>query len=135
MFMRRCFCLKFSKFWTIFAARRFMPIISVKIAWHEPNDMPTSSATSLIVIRGLSKISFFIASMFSSVIDVFGRLERASSVKSSRLYLNRLYHNWICILLIVDPSNATVNISNVFAHLISFVTQNLIQVLWSIFLE
>ena len=49
------------------------PRTSIKIAWHEPNDMPTSSATSLIVIRRLSKIIFFTASMLSSVVDVLGR--------------------------------------------------------------
>ena len=31
--------------------------LSVKIAWHEPNDMSTSSATSVIAIRRLSEIS------------------------------------------------------------------------------
>ena len=34
-------------------------------SWHEPNDMPPLSATSLIVIRQLSKIIFFIALMLS----------------------------------------------------------------------
>ena len=41
-----CFCLKFSNFATIFVGTRFMPKTSVKIAKHEPNDMPTSSAAS-----------------------------------------------------------------------------------------
>ena len=36
-----------------------------KIAWHELNDMSTASATSLIVIRRLSKIILFTALMFS----------------------------------------------------------------------
>ena len=67
--MLRCFCSKFSNFGTIFAAAFFMPITSVKIARHEPNDMATLSATSLIGIRRLSKIIFFTASMFSSVVD------------------------------------------------------------------
>ena len=39
----------------------YVPETSVKIAWHQPNDMPTSSATSLTVIRRLSKIIFFTA--------------------------------------------------------------------------
>ena len=54
----------------IFAAARFMPKTSVKIAWHEPIDMPSSSATSLIMIRQLFKIIFFTASMFPLVVDV-----------------------------------------------------------------
>ena len=52
----RCTCdivfpQNFSKFGTIFAAAGFMDKTLVKAAWHEPNDMPTSSATSIIVIR------------------------------------------------------------------------------------
>ena len=54
---------------------------------------------------------------------------RASSLTSSRSSLNRLYHNWTCVLLIVN----LVNISNVLAHLISFFRQNWIQFFWSIF--
>ena len=37
----------FSNFGTIFAAARFMPNTSVKIACYQPRNMPTSSATSL----------------------------------------------------------------------------------------
>ena len=90
---------KFSNFEVIFAAARFMPRTSIKIAWHKPSDIPTSSATSLIVIRRLSKIIFFTASMFSSVVDVLGRSGRPSSLASSRRSLNRLYHNRTCVLL------------------------------------
>ena len=53
MSMRHCFCTKFSNFGTVFAAARFMLKTSVNIAWHKPNDMPTSSATALIVIQRL----------------------------------------------------------------------------------
>ena len=63
---------QFCNFETILAAARFMPFTSVKIALHVPDDMPTSSATSLIVIRRLIKIIFFTALMFSSVVDVLG---------------------------------------------------------------
>ena len=45
--MRRSFWSKFSNFGTIFAATRFMPEASVKIACHEPYDMPTSIAASI----------------------------------------------------------------------------------------
>ena len=45
----------FSNFGTIFVAVRFMYKASVKIAWHEPTNMPTSSAILQIVIRQLSK--------------------------------------------------------------------------------
>ena len=75
MSMRRCFSLKFNNFGIIFAAARYMPQTSVKIAWHEPNDMPTALASSLIVIRRLFKIIYFTASIFSSVVEVLGRLD------------------------------------------------------------
>ena len=61
--LRCCFSSKFSHFWTIFAAARFMRKTSVNIALHEPDHVPTSSA---IVIRRLSEIVFFTALMFSS---------------------------------------------------------------------
>uniref|UniRef100_A0A0K2TV66 Uncharacterized protein n=1 Tax=Lepeophtheirus salmonis TaxID=72036 RepID=A0A0K2TV66_LEPSM len=70
-----------------------MPKTSEKIVWHEPNDMPTSSATSLMVIRRFSKTICFNLSTFSSVVDVLGRPERESSLTSSRPSLKRLYHN------------------------------------------
>ena len=95
--------------------------------------MPTSLTTSLIVNRRLSKIIYFTASMFSSVVDVSERLGRAQSLTSSRFSLRRLYQNWFCVLLIVGSPNATVNISNIIAHLIQFFTKNLTQFLWSIF--
>ena len=90
-FLERCPCdVKFSNFGTIFSALGFMTKTSVKIAWHEPNDMPTSSATSRVVIRRLSRIIFFTALMFSSVVNVLGQPELASSLTSSRPILNRL---------------------------------------------
>ena len=124
--MRRCFCSKFCNFGTIFAAAFFM-LKHAYIAWHETNNMPTSSATSLIVIRRLSKIISFTASMFSSLVEVLGRKGWPSSFTYSRPSLNRLYQNWICVLLLVYSPNATVNISNVLARFILFFTQNLIQ--------
>ena len=42
----------------------FRPKISEKIAWHEPTDMPTSSATSLIVIRRFSITIFLLLQCF-----------------------------------------------------------------------
>ena len=135
MSMRSYLCSKFSNFRTICVAAWFMPKTNIKIVWHEPNDMLTSSATSLIVIRRLSKIVFFTASMFSSVVDVLDQPGRALSLTFSQSSLNRLYNNWTCVLHIVDTPNATVNISNVLLHLISFFTQNLVQFqfLWFIF--
>ena len=58
MSMRSCLYSKFCNFGTIFTAAGFIPRTHIKIAWHKPNDISTSSATSLIVIPWLSKIIF-----------------------------------------------------------------------------
>ena len=49
------FAKNLANFEIIFASASFMPKTSVKIAWHEPNDMPTSL---IVTIRRLSKIIF-----------------------------------------------------------------------------
>ena len=86
------FLSKFSNFRTNFAATRFRPKISKKIAWHEPTDMSTSSAISLIVIRRFYITIFYTASVFSLIVDVLGRPGRASSFTSSRPSVKSLYH-------------------------------------------
>ena len=95
--MRRCFRSKFSNFGTIFATASFMPKTFVRTAWHERNDMPTSSVIFLLVIQQLFKIIFFTATMFWMWMNVFDGLGRPG-----RVSLNRLYHNWTCVLLIAD---------------------------------
>ena len=80
------------------------------IAWHGPNDVPISSAISQIAIRRLTKLIFFTASIFSSVVDALRRRGCHS--------LNRLSYNWTCVLLMVDSPNVVVSISNLLAHLI-----------------
>ena len=111
MSMWRCFCSIFSNFGTIFPAIRFMLKTFVKIAWmkrtickhhQQPlqdwfDDYPKSFSS---LLHRLSTFS--------------GRPELASSLTSSRPSLNRFYHNWTCVLLMVDSPNATVNISNAF---------------------
>ena len=73
----RCFCSKLGNFGTIFAATRFMPKTSVKMAWHEPNDMRTSSATSLIVSD-----SMIIQNHFLHCFNVFICCWRARTIKT-----------------------------------------------------
>ena len=85
-------------------------------------------ATTLAVIRRLCKI-IFTASIFLSVVDD----NRSLSLISYRISLNRLYHNWTCVLLIVDSPNAIVNIADVLEHLIYFFTQNLVQLFFLFF--
>ena len=93
------FCSKFGNLGTIFAAIRSVFKTSVKIAWHDSNDMQTSSATSLIVVGWLFKIIYFTALMFSSVVDLLEWAGRASSVTSSWPSSSRLYHNRTYVLL------------------------------------
>ena len=92
----RCFCSKCSNFLKIFRSKT-----SIKIAWNKPNDMLSSLATSLILIRRLSKIIFFTASMFSTFVNVPGWLGRVWSLTSSQPSFNRLYRYWTCVLLLV----------------------------------
>ena len=73
-------CSKFNNFGTIFYAANFMSKTSVKIAWHEPHDMSTLLATSLIVSQRLYKIIFSTASTFSAIADMLGRPGRALPV-------------------------------------------------------
>ena len=101
------------------------------LAWAEQyaNIISNHSYSNSLIIKN----HFLTALMFSSVVDVPGGPGRASSLIFTRPSLDRLYHNWTCVLLIVDSPNATVNISNHLAHLISYFAQNLIQFLWSNF--
>ena len=78
--LQRCYCAKFSNFWTIFASARFMPKTSVKIAWHKPKDMPTS-VTSLIVIWRLTK-------SFSSLLQCFHRLLLEARATRTSIIIN-----------------------------------------------
>ena len=103
--MQRYIWSKFCNFGTIFAAASFMHKTSVKIALHEPYEAPKSSSTSLIGIRRLSKLIFFTASMFLSVVDELGQPGRASSLISFPYSLNRLYHNWTYVLLMLTLTN------------------------------
>ena len=91
--IHRCFCSKFNNFGTKFAATRFIPKSFEKISWHEPIDMPKSSATYLNVIRRSFITISFTFSTFLSVVDVLGHPGRSSSSTSSRPFWKRLYHS------------------------------------------
>ena len=98
--IRRCFCLglfgfllKIQQFLNKFCCHAFHTQNIRKISWHEPIGMPTSSATSLIVIRRSFITISFTLTTFSSVVDVLGRPGRSSSSTSSRPSWKRLYHS------------------------------------------
>ena len=77
IFMRHCFCSKYSNFGTIFAAARFMPKTSVKIAWHEPNDNDN-------IISNLSNSdSTIIQNHFFYCFNVFIGCRRARATRTS----------------------------------------------------
>ena len=83
--LQYCFCPKIhEEFGTYYAATRFIPKTFKKISWHEPIDMPTSSATYLIVIRRSFITISFTFSTFASVVDVLRRPGRSSSSTSLR---------------------------------------------------
>ena len=112
-----------------------MPKTSERISWHEPTDMPISSATSLMVIRRFFNTISFTASTFSSVVDVLGRPGRGSSSTFSRPSWNSFYHLCTFFLLRVDSLYAIVNISRALEHWIPFFTQNLMPTLCSILFD
>ena len=70
MFMRRSICLKFSTFKT-----------SLKFCGHEPNDMPKSLATSLIVTR--QSLSSIIQNHYLQCFNVFIGNWRAGATRKS----------------------------------------------------
>ena len=116
--MRRCLPSKFSNFGTIFAAARFMPKITIKIAWHDTNNMPTSETTSLIVT--FSSLLQCRSTRTSIVIDIFSAFLtpvilqlNLCSAHSRLVKCSSQHFKYSCALLI------------------SFFTQTVIQFLWS----
>ena len=102
-----------------------MPKTFVKITWYEPNNMQHHAQTSLIVVRGLSKIIFLTGSMFSSVVEV--NINRTIIVIDIFSVFLKPFILRIFVLLMVDSPNVIVNISNVLAHSIQFFIQKAIE--------
>ena len=103
----RCFCSKFSNFGIMFAALPFMPKITENLS---------NIDSKIIQNHFLHCFNVFIGCWRDRAIRI------NSSKTKSWPSLNRLYHNWTCVLLIADAQNNTVNILNVRAHLIPFLT-------------
>ena len=91
---------------TNFAATRCMLSFSVRIAWHDPKRMPTSSAISLIVKWRFWRIKWQTASMWTSSVDVEGHPLRESSSIDVLPVLKRLYHSKHCVLFIHSSPKA-----------------------------
>ena len=87
------FCSAVRRRGTNFADTRLICTYSVRIFWHVPNAIPTSSATSLIVRRQSAQITSCTCAMVSSVWEVDGLPGRESSSKDRRPFLKREYHS------------------------------------------
>ena len=88
---------------------------SVRIFWHVPNAIPTSSATSLIVRRRSARIISRTRATVSSVWEVDGLPGRGSSSKDRRPFWKREYHSNVFDRLRQDSPKAACNISYVSA--------------------
>ena len=78
---------------TNFADTRFICKSSVRIFWHVPNAIATSSATSLIVRLLSARIISRTRAMVSLVWEVDGLPGRGSSSKDRRPFWKREYHS------------------------------------------
>ena len=88
---------------------------SVKIFWHVPNAILTSSATSLIVRRRTARIISRTRATVSSVWEVDSLPGRGSSSKDRRPFLKWEYHSIVFDRLRQDSPKAACNISYVSA--------------------
>ena len=126
--------VKIQQFWNELRCHTLQTQNIRKIEWHEPIDMPTSSETSLKVIRRFSITIFFTASVFSLVVDVLGRPgERRHSPLLDLLWRACTLVN--IFWLTGHSPYVTFNILSIFEHLIPSFTQNLMHILWSIFFD
>ena len=97
---------------TNFAVTRLIRKSLVRIFWHVPKAILTSSATSLIVRRSARMISRTRATV-SSVWEVEGLPGRGSSLKDRRPLLKREYHSNVFDRLRQDSPKAACSISYV----------------------
>jgi len=88
---RSSFCSAVRRRDTNFADTRLICKSSVRIFWHVPNAIPTSSATSLIVRRWLAQMISHTRATVSSVWGVDGLPGRGSSSKDQCPFLKREY--------------------------------------------
>jgi len=116
---------------TNFAATLCMLSFSVRIAWHDPKLMPTSSAISLIVKRRFWRSKWRTASMWTSSVVVEGRPLRESSSIDVLPVLKRLYHSKHCVLLINSSPKACWSIFHVSVAVFPSLKQNFTHTLCS----
>ena len=119
--MRKIIVKLFASSWYIFltytnfADTRLICKSSVRIFWHVPNAIPTSSATSLIVRRRSARIIPRTRAMVSSVWEVDGLPGQGSSSKDRRPFWKWEYHSNVFVRLRQDSPKPACNISYVSA--------------------
>jgi len=112
---RSSFCSAVRRRGTNFAVTGLIRKSSVRIFWHVPNAILTSSATSLIVRRRSARMISRTRATVSSVWEVEGLPGRGSSSKDRRPLLKREYHSNVFDRLRQDSPKAAWSISYVSA--------------------
>ena len=112
---RSSFCSAVRRLGTNFAVTRLIRKSSLRIFWHVPNAILTSSATSLIVRRRPARMISRTRATVSSVWEMEGLPGRGSSSKGRRPLLKREYHSNVLDRLRQDSPKAACSISYVSA--------------------
>ena len=113
---RSSFCSAVRSRGTNFAVTRLIRKSSVRIFWHVPNAIQTSSATSVIVRCRSARMIFRTRAAVSSVWEVVEGLPgRGSSSKDRRPLLKREYHSDVFDRLRQDSPKVACSISYVSA--------------------
>ena len=112
---RSSFCSAVRKRGTNFAVTRLIRKSSIRIFWHVPNAIPTSSANSLIVRRRSGRMISRTRATVPSVWEVECLPGRGSPSKDRRPLLKREYHSNFFDRLRQDSPKAAYSISYVSA--------------------
>jgi len=113
--VRSSFCSAVRRRGTNFAVTCLICKSSVRIFWHVPNAILTSSTTSLIVRRQSARMISHTHATVSSVWEVEGLPGRGSSSKDQHPLLNWEYHSNVFDRLRQDSPKAACSISYVSA--------------------
>ena len=112
---RSSFCSAVRGRGTNFAVTSLIRRSSVRILWHVPNAILTSSATSLIVRHWSARMISCTRATVSSVWEVEGLPGRGACSKDWRPLLKREYHSDVFVRLRQDSPKAACSISYVSA--------------------
>jgi len=113
--MRSSFCSAVRRWGTNFADTCLICKSSVRIFWHVPNAIPTSSATSVIVRRRSVRMISRTRATVSLVWEVDGLPGWGSSSQDRRPFFKRKYHSNVFDRLRQDSQKAACSISYISA--------------------